>query len=159
MAEVVLRVFRFGPRVLRAYHSEIEVWGRGYSFGGGGDGVYRTDPRERAQERNCKAVIRLGYTNLPSWEVEKIVNWMENTNWGADSYHPLAHNSNCFCKQLARFLGLSVPPWVNRAARWAAPFAPLLVVEGGVATWDNGRQGRRSSPPPPPFGSVSVWAL
>ena len=108
--------------------------GRGYSFGGGGDGVYRTDPQERAQKRNCKAVIRLGYTNLPSWEVERIVKWMENTNWGADSYHPLTHNCNCLCKQLARFLGLSVPSWVNRAARWAAPFAPLIVVEGGVAT-------------------------
>ena len=73
--------------------------------------------------------------------------------------HPLAHNCNCFCKQLARFLGLSVPPWVNRAARWAAPFAPLLVVEVGVETWNTRRQGRRSSPPPHPFGSVSVWAL
>ena len=106
----------------------------------------RTDPRERAQERNCKAVIRLGYTNLPSWEVERIVKWMENTHWGADSYHPLAHNCNCFCKQLARFLGLSVPSWVNTAARWAAPFAPLIVVEGGVATWDGRGAGLHPHP-------------
>ena len=140
-AEVVLRFFRFGPRVLCANHSEIEVWGRGYSLGGGGDGVYRTDPRERAQERNCKAIIRLGYTNLPSWEVERIVPWMENTDWGADSYHPLARNCNCFCKQLARVLGLSVPSWVNRAARWVAPFffmhggcPPASITQSGLTT-------------------------
>ena len=154
MAEVILRVFRFGPRFLCANHSEIEVWGKGYSFAGGGEGVYRTNPRERAQEPNCKAVIRLGYTNLPAWEVERIVHEMENTKWGAASYHPLKHNCNCFCKQLAKFLGLGVPYWVNRAGRWAAPLAPRCVVQSGVATWDNG-----SSAPPQPCGSVSVWAL
>ena len=136
MSLVILRVFRFGPRPINAFHSELEVYGKGYSFMGGGEGIYETNPYKRSQEP-CKAVLRLGYTNLTPWEVENLVNYMRDTRWGPTDYHPLSHY--CNCKQLAKFLGVSVPPyWVNRAGRWAAPLAPKCVVACGVATWDNG---------------------
>ena len=144
MPLVVLRVFRFGPRALGAFHSELEVYGKGYSFMGGGEGVYETNPQMRSQEP-CKAVLHLGYTKLTPREVDNVVKYMQDTHWGPTHYHPLSHNCNCFCKQLAKFLGVSVPPyWVNRAGRWAAPLAPKCVVACGVATWDNGGSSLRS---------------
>ena len=64
---------------------------------------------------------------------------MRHKGWGPSDYHPLSHNCNCFCKQLAKFLGVGVPPyWVNRVGRWAAPLVPRVVVVCGVAKWDNG---------------------
>ena len=138
MSLVVLRVFRFGPRPLNAYHSEIEVYGKGYSFMGGGEGVYETDPYKCSQEP-CRAVLHLGYTQLLPWEVEKVVSYMRQRGWGPTDYHPLSHNCNCFCKQLAKLLGVSSPPyWANRVGRWAAPLAPRCIVACGVAMWDNG---------------------
>ena len=125
---------------------------------GGGSGIYETDPYARSQEP-CKAVLHLGYTTLALWEVENIVNYMRNTRWGPKDYHPLTHNCNCFCKQLAKFLGLSVPYWVNRVGRWATLLAPRCVVGSGVGLWDKRQNGDWSSAPPPPLGKVLHYFL
>ena len=72
MSWVILRVFGFAPLALNAFHSNLEVYGKPYSFmGGGGEGVYETNPYKRSQQL-CKVVLRLGYTKLTSWEVENL---------------------------------------------------------------------------------------
>ena len=65
--------------------------------------------------------------------------YMRKKGWEPTDYHPLSHNCNCFCKQFAKFAGVSVPPyWVKQVGHWAAPLAPRCVVACGVVTWDNG---------------------
>ena len=126
MSLVILRVFRLGPRALGAFHSELEVYGKGYSFMGGGEGIYETNPYKRSQEP-CKAVLRLGYTNLTPWEVENLVNFMRDTHWGPTDYHPLSHNCNCFCKQLAKIFGGQCAPLLGQQG-WSVgcPLGPQV---------------------------------
>ena len=84
---------------------------------------------------------------------------MKDTKWTASDYHPLTHNCNCFCKQLGKLLGVSVPYWINRASQWAALFAPSVLWAVGWPSGTVNRLGAGLQPHPAPVEVCQCGAV
>ncbi|CAG9464018.1 unnamed protein product [Pedinophyceae sp. YPF-701] len=100
------------------FHGAIEVLGYEWSFGycEEGSGVYPCRPKVNPMY-NYKETVSLGHTALSTEEIKAILRDMQY-HWPGQSYHILDRNCNGFCEELARRLGVKVPPgWLNRLAR------------------------------------------
>lgn len=124
------------PFGLGIHHSGIEVHGDEWSFGGmqgGGDqppptmsGVYSIPPGSAGtgNAATFREAIVLGSVSKSSAEVKAIVDRLSQ-EFLAKDYNLSSRNCNIFSNALSlELLGVSIPGWVNRIARFASWFLP-----------------------------------
>jgi len=132
-----------------AYHAGVEVHGVEWSYGAGLeltylDGSIVTDPADIAasgfvdsssgifacEPRRCEVhkyreSIVMGETDLTATAVEELLE-RSFEDWAANGYDLTRHNCCSFAEAFCEELGVgSLPPWVARLARTAAPFNDL----------------------------------
>eukprot|EP01012_Entosiphon_sulcatum_P040278 TRINITY_DN53930_c0_g1_i1.p1 TRINITY_DN53930_c0_g1~~TRINITY_DN53930_c0_g1_i1.p1 ORF type:complete len:245 (+),score=37.40 TRINITY_DN53930_c0_g1_i1:22-735(+) len=117
------------------YHTGIEVYGVEFAFGGGQQydpdvtGVFALHPHTACP--GFRMSIALGQTTVTQQQLAWFLKGLER-EWPASSYDLLKRNCNHFSEALAQKLGVTVPAWVNRAARLGDMLIPRSVLEAAL---------------------------
>eukprot|EP01128_Nolandella_sp_AFSM9_P006838 TRINITY_DN359_c1_g1_i1.p1 TRINITY_DN359_c1_g1~~TRINITY_DN359_c1_g1_i1.p1 ORF type:complete len:986 (+),score=228.81 TRINITY_DN359_c1_g1_i1:26-2959(+) len=114
-----------------AFHAGVVVHGKEFSFGGK-RGIHAVDPGQ-SMNGILRSSLKLGFTTRTSSDVEYILGLLRE-KFMATSYQVSSHNCNDFCNAFLRELGVpTLPPWVNRLARFAGFIDFLLPKKDSVS--------------------------
>ena len=112
------------PMGLGFYHSGLEVFGKEYTFGGGG-GVFDMKPKD-LDEIPLRESILIGETWKSFRDIDYMVFKLKDKFQG-DKYNIITKNCNSFADALCReILGHGIPGYVNRMANWGKCFEGFI---------------------------------
>lgn len=117
-----LSFFGFG-----IYHSGLEVYGREYTFAGGG-GIFDTKPLEVIESEGVplRETIELGEIWHSQKDIDDII-YKLRTQFGPNDYNLVTKNCNNFSSDLCKsLLNKDIPDYVNRLANWGRIFEPII---------------------------------
>eukprot|EP01065_Artemidia_motanka_P007673 TRINITY_DN13834_c0_g1_i1.p1 TRINITY_DN13834_c0_g1~~TRINITY_DN13834_c0_g1_i1.p1 ORF type:complete len:580 (+),score=141.52 TRINITY_DN13834_c0_g1_i1:76-1740(+) len=132
------------------YHSGVEVCGMEWWFGGAYDaerpelpGVECCPPGQCTIGEHMFRV-HVGETKMTAAQTSELARVLADGEWKKGSYHLLQRNCNHFTDAFLASLGVdaSLPPWVNRVARWGSALVPTKLYDrvareqGAQQRWD-----------------------